>query len=515
MAVLRTLSARILIGFAALILTFSITAVFVAAYVHEVTIEVSVIRERFLQLAFRSKDFALRQQDLQSYVSEDRSDEKPGRVQQRVRLKHRRRLDDFAKLRTVIEAIGPVPARHQKAITETTTRIHQIADAIADLEPDYDAFFALAMADPAVDPEGEVKKAITRFRPSEDEVARLANLAARAQEELVESLMRRLEYNEQRLLRLTLYLCGSAIVIGLLITVWATLTLRPLRRLRDGARRIAAGDYASRIEEKGPAEVAELAHEFNAMGRAVEEREREKVRSERLAAVGKMAAMITHEVRNPLSSIALNTELLEDELGTATAEARQLCGAIQREVDRLTALTEEYLATARLPRPNLIADQANDVVGAVASFMREDLLARGVTLVATLAPELPLARVDPAQLRQCLLNLVRNATEAVTGLAAPTVTLTTRPGADATVEVEVSDNGPGLAPEVEARLFDPFVSTKRAGTGLGLALTHQIIQDHGGQIRVVSRPGKGATFTIVLPQAQGTRPEVAKAAATG
>jgi signal transduction histidine kinase len=441
-----------------------------------------------------------------------------------VRLKHRRRLDDFAKLRTVIDTIGPVPARHQKAITETTGRIHQIADALADLEPEYEAFFALAMADPAEDPAGEAMAArraqfdsmMKRFRPSEDEVARLANLAARAQQEMVESLMRRLEYNEQRLLRLTLYLCGSAIVIGLLITVWATLTLRPLRRLRDGARRIAAGDYASRIEEKGPAEVAELAREFNVMGRAVEEREREKVRSERLAAVGKMAAMITHEVRNPLSSIALNTELLEDELGTASAEARQLCGAIQREVDRLTALTEEYLAFARLPRPNLIADQANDVVGAVASFVREDLMARGVTLTSTLAPELPLARVDPAQLRQCLLNLVRNATEAVTGRASPTVTLTTRLGADATVEVEVADNGPGLAPEVEARLFDPFVSTKRAGTGLGLALTHQIIQDHGGQIRVISRPGKGATFTIVLAQAsQAARREVAKPATPG
>jgi len=184
-----------------------------------------------------------------------------------------------------------------------------------------------------------------RFRPSEDEVARLANLAARAQEDLVESLMKRLEYNEQRLLRLTLYLCGSAIVIGLLITVWATLTLRPLRRLRDGARRIAAGDYASRIEEKGPAEVAELAREFNVMGRAVEEREREKVRSERLAAVGKMAAMITHEVRNPLSSIALNTELLGDELdrlgeGADIAEARALCRAItSRKWDPLQCIS--------------------------------------------------------------------------------------------------------------------------------------------------------------------------------
>jgi signal transduction histidine kinase len=90
------------------------------------------------------------------------------------------------------------------------------------------------------------------------------------------------------------------------------------------------------------------------MGRAVEERERGLVRSERLAAVGKMAAMITHEVRNPLSSIGLNTELLEDELGDAPpGEAKQLCTAIHREVDRLTAITEEYLAFSRLPKPKI------------------------------------------------------------------------------------------------------------------------------------------------------------------
>jgi signal transduction histidine kinase len=520
MAVLRTLSARILIGFAVLILTFGVTATYVVIYVHEVGVEVSVIRERFLQLAFKSKDFLRSQQDLQAYITEDRTDEPYPRVQLRIKYKRKKRVEEFGALRDVIAAIGRLPARHEKPMKETRARVDHVASAMAELEADYAWFLAQDWKDAtASTPYGLMRRMqfdamMRRFLSGEQEVSRRAAAVADQQEKLVAYLARRLEYNEARLLKFTIYLGASAIVVGLLITVWATLTLRPLRRLRLAAKRIAAGDYKSRIEERGPTEVAELAREFNVIGRAVEERQTELVRSERLATVGKMAAMITHEVRNPLSSIALNTELLEDELD-GRPEARELCRAITREVDRLTALTEDYLAFARLPPPKLVAEQANEVVSSVAGFVREDLMARGVALEVTLAPELPLARIDAGQLRQCLLNLLRNATEAVTGRPDPAVSLATRPGADATIEVVVSDNGPGLPTEVQARLFEPFVSTKTGGTGLGLALTHQIIREHGGELRVDSRPERGATFTVVLPHARGAKAEVANPAAGG
>jgi two-component system, NtrC family, sensor kinase len=512
----RTLSARILIGFAVLILTFGVTSVYVVIYVHDVGEEVRVIRERYLELAFKAKDFARSEQDLLSYLSEDRTDEPYARVQLRVKFWHKKRVEEYAELRQVLERLGPVPDRHERRITDTRARIEHVGKAITELEPDYAWFFALSMTDAST---ASLRGVLRRFQfdvmmkhllVGEQEVSSRAKAVATKQEQLVVRLAQSLEYNEARLLKFTIYLGGSAIIVGLLITVWATFSLRPLRRLRDAARRIAAGDYASRIEERGPVEVADLAREFNVMGQAVEERERELVRSERLAAVGKMAALITHEVRNPLSSIALNTELLEDELDGQSAEARALCRAITREVDRLTALTEEYLAFARLPQPKLVVEQANDVVGSLAQFVREDLMARGVALEVTLAPDLPLGRLDPSQLRQCLLNLIRNATEAVAGRPQPRVAIATR-AADATIEIEVSDNGPGIAPDIAARLFDPFVSSKQGGTGLGLALTHQIISDHGGELRVASHPDRGATFTVVLPQAR----EVAIAAAGG
>ena len=287
-------------------------------------------------------------------------------------------------------------------------------------------------------------------------------------------------------------------LLGLLVTVWVVITLRPLRRLRDGARRIAAGDYASRIPEKGPAEVSELAREFNSMGRAVEERERELVRSERLAAVGKMAAMITHEVRNPLSSIGLNTELLEDELAPDATEARNLCRSIHREVDRLTAITEEYLAFARLPKPKLAAEPINPMVGALAAFVREDLAVKQVTLVTELAPGDPIAQIDAGQIRQCLINLVRNAADAVAANGGGKVTLRTRTVGSA-IEIAVEDNGVGIPADLQPRLFDPFFSTKESGSGLGLALTQQIVRDHGGNLRVDSAVGRGTTFTVSVP----------------
>jgi signal transduction histidine kinase len=308
--------------------------------------------------------------------------------------------------------------------------------------------------------------------------------------------------NATRLRLFTAVMGAIAVVIGLLITAWVILSLRPLGRLRTAARRIAAGDYGSRIDERGPAEVADLAREFNAMGHAVEERLRDLVRAERLAAVGKMAAMITHEVRNPLSSIGLNAELLEDELAALNAgdEARQLCHAIGREVDRLTAITEEYLTFARLPTPRLAAGSVVALVDDLARFVRDDLASRGVALTVEHAAAVPAARLDEGQIRQSVMNLVRNAAEAVAGHGGGQVWIRTR-GDGAEVVIEVADDGPGIAPELRDRLFDPFVSTKDGGTGLGLALSHQIVRDHGGALTVASPPGAGATFAIRLPRA--------------
>jgi signal transduction histidine kinase len=208
--------------------------------------------------------------------------------------------------------------------------------------------------------------------------------------------------------------------------------------------------------------------------------------------------MITHEIRNPLSAIGLNAELLDDEL-EGNAEGRALCHAIHREVDRLTAITEEYLAFGRLPKPKIASEHLNQMVDALASFVREDLAAKHVDLVLELGDNDPIALVDSSQLRQCLINLVRNAAEAVSSKGGGKVTLRTRKAGDRAV-IEVEDTGVGIAPDVLPRLFDTFFSTKEGGSGLGLALTQQIVKDHGGDLAVESAVGRGTTFTVSIPR---------------
>ena len=522
--VLRTLSARVVLGFAVLMVAFGVTTAFVVAYMDQVVDEISVIRTRYLTLAFRTRELARQQDMVIAYLDDLSSELTPKRVGLKINGLGTTRRKMLEEVDTVLEGLRDVPGSwHRSNYDEARREVKAIEKEVPQLDPMYKALIAAPPldhradgipADPAL--VAAATQARGELKEREQEIKRHTDQLAVNMERKVIDTALNLELNEARLRLFTIMLGIGAIVIGLLVTLWATLNLRPLRRLRDAARRIAAGDYASRIAERGPAEVADLAREFNSMGRAVQERERELVRSERLAAIGKMAAMITHEVRNPLSSIGLNTELLEEELGrmpdAASAEGRALCRSIMREVDRLTAITEEYLAFARLPTPRLAPEAIDTVVGNLATFVREDLAARGVALELDAAGDLPRAMIDEGQIRQSLLNLVRNAAEA----GARHVWLRTRRGPDDRIEIEVADDGPGIPADLMPRLFDPFFSTKDAGTGLGLALTQQIVRDHGGDIRVASSPGGGATFVVSVPvAAEPHAGEVAKRAAVG
>jgi signal transduction histidine kinase/HAMP domain-containing protein len=223
------------------------------------------------------------------------------------------------------------------------------------------------------------------------------------------------------------------------------------------------------------------------------------IQTERLAAIGRMAAHVTHEVRNPLSSIGLNVELLEEEIGAAGVEAKALLRAIQREIDRLTAVTEEYLRLARLPAPRLEPESLGEVVEEVGRFVAREMESSAVHLVVRVAPDLPLVAADEPQIRQALLNLLRNAREAMerggeVRLEASRV--------ESGVEIRVSDEGPGIPPEERSHIFDMFYSTKERGTGLGLPLTQQIVAAHGGRIRCEDGANGGTVFSMWFPAAR-------------
>lgn len=227
--------------------------------------------------------------------------------------------------------------------------------------------------------------------------------------------------------------------------------------------------------------------------------ERRLLRSERLAAIGRMSSQITHEVRNPLNSMSLNVEMLEEELAGAGGEAKTLLTAIAAEIERLTEITEGYLGFARLPRPRLERTPTNAVVDGLLKFVREEAESAGVKVESDFTSDVPDVLADENQLRQALLNVVRNAVQAMKP-AGGHLRVGTR-SAGAGVEMVFSDDGPGISPKDLARIFDPFFSTKTEGTGLGLPLTQQIIEEHGGTIACASEPGRGTTFTIRLPAA--------------
>lgn len=302
-------------------------------------------------------------------------------------------------------------------------------------------------------------------------------------------------------------------LVALLISagiMWVThATLRPLRKVTEGARRIGGGDYQPVVELGGSDELAILSREFNRMVARLADREealREQaarlVKSERLAAVGELATKVTHELRNPLSTIRLNAELLAEELAEAGVdpgtEAQETLKSITVEVERLAELTEDYLRFARLPTSQPQVGDLNELVEAVVEFQRDELEAAGVEIELRLAEGLPPVQMDAAQLRRALLNLIRNAREAMEG--GPRRALGVQTSADAQrVLLTIQDTGCGISEQVAARIFEPFFSTKSHGTGLGLPLTHQIIEEHGGTLACRSVVGEGTCFSISLP----------------
>jgi signal transduction histidine kinase len=222
--------------------------------------------------------------------------------------------------------------------------------------------------------------------------------------------------------------------------------------------------------------------------------------NERLAAIGKMAAHVTHEIRNPLSAMGLNIEMLEEELsqseGAQRSEVKNLLTAIQREVQRLEHLSEEYLRVARLPQPRMEAEDVAAVVSEVVVFARPEIELARCTVALTVDESLPPALFDEAQLRQALLNLLRNAREAMPDGGRIDVRVAAE---GMSVVIEVADRGGGIPEPIRARVFDPFFSTKGEGTGLGLAITRHIVESHGGSVTCEPREGGGTRFRIALP----------------
>jgi len=229
--------------------------------------------------------------------------------------------------------------------------------------------------------------------------------------------------------------------------------------------------------------------------------DRRRVEEEKLAAIGTATARILHQIKNPLQTIVLHADILQDERIVSEAhQRREVCEAIVGESERLVAMLDElsvYASGARrtLNRRPLRLD---DLVQQVTAVEAREAAETGLVLDASaIAPVM--VNGDAYYLRQVFENLVRNAREAMEGRDEPPRLWVSVARVGAQAEARVTDNGPGIAPENLQSIFQPFVSTKGKGMGLGLAICREIVEGHGGRLDVESTLGRGTTFMVTLP----------------
>lgn len=327
-----------------------------------------------------------------------------------------------------------------------------------------------------------------------------------------------------------------ATALALLVVALMARALRPIRRLTAAAARIRDGEYPSEAIDAGNDEVGVLAREFTSMAEAIADRDQRlreqndaveraytelvsaqkaRVDAERLAAVGEMSARITHEIRNPLSSIGLNVEMLTDELDETSPDliaAREMLASIDREVSRLTTLTDDYLRGAReshVERAFALAPLVREVAEQVAPLIERD----GGKLVLELDKTVHITGHDEL-LRQVLWNLLGNAQQALEGHDGEHRVRVRLEASSGTAYLTVDDSGPGLPDGDVDRLFEAFVTTREHGTGLGLNISRHIAEGHGGTLTAAETgPLGGARFllrlptTEISPDAAGSAPE--------
>jgi signal transduction histidine kinase len=309
----------------------------------------------------------------------------------------------------------------------------------------------------------------------------------------------------------------ALVLFAMGLTLWVGISLsvtRPIRRLIAGVEEIARGNLTARIPSRGETEVGELASAFNRMaGRldeAHEERrkaeesravlERQFRHAERLAAIGKVASVIAHEVSTPLHVIAGRARSLGQRLPPDDPRQGDV-ETIRGQVGRITRTMRQVLRSARAVPACHEAVDLGPLVRETAGIVAPEYATRAVRLSLSMPAGLPTVSADADGLVQILLNLLHNALAATPtgGRVEVDGTPAARDGRPG-VELAVTDTGSGIAAEDLERIFDPFFSTKRSdGTGLGLSICRDIVRAHDGAISVESTPGAGARFSIWLP----------------
>jgi len=288
---------------------------------------------------------------------------------------------------------------------------------------------------------------------------------------------------------------GAAVIFAYRLT-------SPLERLAAAADRIGAGDLDVEIRVESSDEIGKLQKNFGGMIEKLREKRRlesQLRRAERASSIGRLASAVAHEIRNPLNYINLSIDHLKSSYRPAQTERNeefdQSLDQIKAEIQRVNTLVTEFLNFGRPPRLQITSCPVDELLAEVRRFALARAESQGVSVDLVIEPGLSPVAADPEGLRTCFLNLLTNALQAMP--KGGRIELDARQDGPSTVVVFVRDDGPGIADRDVDRIFDPYFSTKETGVGLGLAITQRILQDHGGEIRVTSRPGS-TEFRVAL-----------------
>ncbi len=306
---------------------------------------------------------------------------------------------------------------------------------------------------------------------------------------------------------------GIVLLATLVSIYFAHRLSEPLRRLTDAARDVGRGNYGGITPLESDDEVGVLTQTFASMAREIADRERkvsevreQLVHAEKLAALGVLSAEISHEIKNPLTSVLGFAQLAQK--STDPEDIKDSLQTIERQTRKVREMLDNMLSFTRLEKAQTADVDLTGVVRETLELVRHQLQAHRIRVETVFEAQDPKVRGNASQLQQVVLNLIMNAQHAMQP-GGGTLRVSIDGDSNGKLRLSVKDTGSGMSEEIKAQLFKPFFTTKPKGkgTGLGLSVSQTIIEQHSGEIRVDSAPGAGTTFTITLPSALAPAPE--------
>jgi len=318
------------------------------------------------------------------------------------------------------------------------------------------------------------------------------------------------------------WILGTMLAALCVVLYLAFLFTKPIDQLVQGAQQVAAGNLYISLPSRGSDEMGRLAQTFNQMverlreHRALQERLNE---AEKLSLLGRFAATVAHEVRNSLNFINLTIDQirakhLNGDERAARGMERNLAN-IKDEISRLNHLVNDVLTAGRQAPPTLVLCDLRATLTEALALVDRQARNQSVKIELDVAQELPVFRLDPAQIKTCFLNILTNAIQAMPlgGQVRIFAVITKAPNGEGSLDLHFADTGPGIPPAEREKVFAPFYSTKATGFGLGLAIAKKIIEDHAGRVFVDNGDTPGTDLVVQLPFPQPSRPEPAALAA--